>query len=80
MTDIKKLPKIELHAHLAGSVRAESLKRYGYTAPPFNDLDTGFALFGVIHKYMERPEVLREMTQIVLEDFEQDGVVYLELR
>eukprot|EP00697_Spironema_sp_BW2_P005443 gnl/Spiro4/17597_TR9382_c0_g2_i1.p1 gnl/Spiro4/17597_TR9382_c0_g2~~gnl/Spiro4/17597_TR9382_c0_g2_i1.p1 ORF type:complete len:251 (+),score=52.24 gnl/Spiro4/17597_TR9382_c0_g2_i1:22-753(+) len=85
-----QLPKIELHAHLTGSVRestVEELYRARGTTPaayscfhPSRSLDESFELFKAIHAINDSLEVLHRLTAEVCEDFEQDGCVYLELR
>ncbi|KAH8852489.1 Adenosine deaminase-like protein A [Schistosoma japonicum] len=66
------LPKVELHAHLSGSISTEFLKRESiahhglqYTDPRFGfeswegDLDRCFDYFQKIHKYIDTPEILQ---------------------
>jgi adenosine deaminase len=90
-----ELPKCELHAHLSGSIRDETLADFlretteeevlRQAAPLINtrtgrSLKQCFALFPVIHKLVNtRERVLRVVTE-VLEDYENDNCMYLELR
>ncbi|KAE9372334.1 Metallo-dependent hydrolase [Stipitochalara longipes BDJ] len=97
--DFRSLPKIELHAHLSGSISRECLhniwlqkKKQGETtlgdpliempAGKFDyDLDTFFPLFSrYIYALCNDLSSLIYTTNSVLEDFQADGVVYLELR
>lgn len=85
------IPKVELHAHLNGSIRRSTLQELAFKA----GLDAGkariehgderslsemFAVFSVVHQTIRGPELLRRVSREVLEDFEADGVAYLELR
>ncbi|KAK4474205.1 hypothetical protein MN116_003502 [Schistosoma mekongi] len=87
------LPKVELHAHLSGSVSMEFLRRESiahqslqYTDPSFGfgslegDLDKCFDSFRKIHKSIHTPEILQRATSSVIEDFCQENVILLELR
>ncbi|TNN20673.1 Adenosine deaminase-like protein [Schistosoma japonicum] len=87
------LPKVELHAHLSGSISTEFLKRESiahnglqYTDPRFGfeswegDLDRCFNYFQKIHKYIDTPEILQRATASVIEEFCQENVILLELR
>ncbi|RPB29802.1 adenosine deaminase [Terfezia boudieri ATCC MYA-4762] len=100
----KKLPKIELHAHLTGSITRECLHRiwmqkkeaanqegllYDLEDPivviPSGkvdyDLVTCFPLFSnYIYRLCNDVATITYSTNAVLQDFDDDGVVYLELR
>ncbi|KAI1809505.1 Metallo-dependent hydrolase [Poronia punctata] len=97
--DFKSMPKIELHAHLSGSISRQCLhdiwavkKAAGKTdledplvvMPPGKhdyDLKTFFPLFSsYIYRLVDDAQSLRYCTMSVVEDFANDGVVYLELR
>ncbi|TPX09483.1 uncharacterized protein E0L32_009371 [Thyridium curvatum] len=97
--DVKALPKIELHAHLSGSISRQCLhevwlrkKAAGETdledplvvMPPGKhdyDLKTFFPLFSsYIYNLVNDEWALTYTTTRVLQDFADDGVVYLELR
>lgn len=87
------LPKVELHAHLHGCARLDTIREL---APPGVDkaelrntsevgkndrsLDACFAIFGAIHKTVTTLAAVRRITREVLSDFAADGVKYLELR
>ncbi|ESZ96323.1 hypothetical protein SBOR_3291 [Sclerotinia borealis F-4128] len=97
--DFISLPKIELHAHLSGSISRQCLhevwlqkQERGETTLPdplvempngkFDyDLETFFPLFSkYIYALCNELSSLIYTTNSVLEDFQADGVVYLELR
>lgn len=91
----RKLPKVELHAHLSGSVRKPFLRQL---AQKLEDTDARlkvqkslelnsdltlrpcFELFTVIHDLVPDTRTLRAAVLSVLHDFADDNVVYLELR
>lgn len=88
------MPKVELHAHLSGSIPskfiAQLLERLRPTDPKlkdvtFNpsdprDLASCFQLFAIIHKLVQTPEVLIECTREVVKSFADENTRYLELR
>ncbi|KAI9328998.1 hypothetical protein DFJ73DRAFT_861086 [Zopfochytrium polystomum] len=87
----RRLPKVELHAHLNGSIRRSTLselaKRCGLDDKAAhvveNDartLSEMFAVFDVIHKVVRGKETIRRVVREVLEDMEADGVAYAEIR
>ncbi|KAG4026968.1 hypothetical protein MFRU_034g00280 [Monilinia fructicola] len=97
--DFISLPKIELHAHLSGSISRQCLHEVwlqkwerGETTlqdpliempdGKFDyDLETFFPLFSkYIYALCNDLPSLIYTTHSVLQDFQQDGVVYLELR
>ncbi|XP_050294583.1 adenosine deaminase-like protein isoform X2 [Anthonomus grandis grandis] len=83
----RKLPKIELHAHLNGSLSRSTLKALGcldntigtYQTVETN-LDDVFSLFQVAHKATRTIDNLLYATRKVIEEFADDNVIYLELR
>ncbi|XP_017058450.1 adenosine deaminase-like protein [Drosophila ficusphila] len=95
---LKGLPKVELHAHLNGSLGINSLRDlaehlYGSASPEFlelcarfirfekdSDLDACFAKFAFVHELTSTAEGLRYATELVVRDFAQDNVQYVELR
>ena len=91
-TFLRLCPKVELHAHLHGSIRMETLtelcKSRGISPPSIlssssahnRDLSSCFAIFDAIHKAVDSVAVLRRVVREVLQDFDMNGVVYLELR
>ncbi|KAF1933211.1 adenosine/AMP deaminase family protein [Didymella exigua CBS 183.55] len=96
----RRLPKIELHAHLTGSIsraclhaiwRAKKAQDAAFdvedplVAIPSDkvdyDLETFFPLFSsYIYKLCSDLPSIEYSTKAVLQDFQADGVVYLELR
>mmetsp|Transcript_26097 Transcript_26097/g.49276 ORF Transcript_26097/g.49276 Transcript_26097/m.49276 type:complete len:351 (-) Transcript_26097:333-1385(-) len=92
----QSLPKIELHAHLNGSIRDDTLRELAMAEDSTVDLlmedvikltNRGdrslgecFKLFDLIHKVTSHHDVITRITREVLEDFAADNVVYVELR
>ncbi|KAK7192030.1 hypothetical protein DPSP01_003898 [Paraphaeosphaeria sporulosa] len=96
----RRLPKIELHAHLTGSISRACLHDIWETRrqhdpelqlddplvaiPPDKvdyDVQTFFPLFSsYIYKLCDDLPSIEFSTKRVLEDFQADGVVYVELR
>jgi hypothetical protein len=69
------MPKIELHAHLSGSIRRRTLvailKDKGEPIPkPF---PRGFPLFTLIHEIVSTPTILARVTREVVADFANDN-------
>jgi len=87
---VRKTPKVELHAHLNGSIRNKTLRSLCHaTSTPipsvlisdsYRSLSTCFAIFPLIHKLVNKPAVLRRVIRETLKDFYDDNVYYLELR
>lgn len=91
----KSLKKIELHAHLSGSIGASTIQgllnkpenaRIHRKAAHLFDVETGrtlkhcFDLFPIIHELLGHPSTLQSIVHEVLHDFADDNVIYLELR
>lgn len=89
----RKLPKLECHAHLNGSIpratflklRKEAASRHPELASEFPfDSHTIEKFFGAfqndIYKVTDNPEAVSDVTNSVLQAFEEDGCIYLELR
>lgn len=87
----RKLPKVELHAHLNGSIRRSTLIELAARAgvdPAQSQIVKGdartlsqmFAVFDVIHQSVRGADSIRRIAREVLEDAQEDGVVYYELR
>lgn len=94
---VRQLPKVELHAHLSGSVSKQTLhkiwqrKRHHGACEDLEDplialqsMPNIYTFFGIfnsyIYKLLDDVVSIREAVLAVVDDFEQDGVVYLELR
>ncbi|CAI4231034.1 unnamed protein product [Auanema sp. JU1783] len=87
----KSLPKIELHAHLNGSISLKTMQKlHNQNDGSEEDLkslilnepktmDEVFKYFGLIHKLIQTKEALLTATMDVIREFNEDGVVYLEL-
>jgi len=84
----KKLPKIELHAHLNGSIRLQTLKElslkkgfpFAFEEHSTRDLKACFSIFAQIHKVLIELDAIRRVTREMLQDFQLQNVVYLEIR
>ncbi|KAF8534295.1 hypothetical protein BDD12DRAFT_943045 [Trichophaea hybrida] len=95
----QRLPKIELHAHLSGSIRRQTLHEIWLTkklkdpgfpledpmevipANGFNDIAAFFTLFSkYIYLLCNDVDAVTFSTYAVLKEFDEDGVVHLELR
>ncbi|XP_016981768.1 adenosine deaminase-like protein [Drosophila rhopaloa] len=91
---LKGLPKVELHAHLNGSLGVDSLRDLAerlYGSAPEKllelcfircekDLDACFETFKFVHELTATAEGLRYATELAVRDFAQDNVQYVELR
>ncbi|KAL2025195.1 hypothetical protein VTO58DRAFT_106423 [Aureobasidium pullulans] len=101
ITLTRALPKVELHAHLTGSISRECLHQIWLqkkTKDPAFEMDDPltaipkaadgsidvFSFFPIFDKYIyalvSDEESIRFATTAVLQDFQDDGVRYLELR
>jgi adenosine deaminase len=93
LSQIQKLKKIELHAHLFGSIRREELikrmkfKGYFDQEKEFTkdlqliNFEVIFAkLFGHVERVIRTKSDLEWLIESVVQDFAQDNVTYLELR
>jgi adenosine deaminase len=83
---LHSVPKIELHAHLHGSIRLSTLQELSKekgvlleTSSELN-LDRCFKLFGTLHKVVSSVDTLKRITREVLEDYMSENTIYLELR
>ncbi|XP_060533114.1 adenosine deaminase-like protein [Cylas formicarius] len=81
------IPKIELHAHLNGSLSRATLKDLGCLEEDVQiynksdiDLQTCFQLFSVAHKATSDVNSVKYVTKQVIKEFADDNVLYLELR
>ncbi|KAI8582286.1 hypothetical protein K450DRAFT_228241 [Umbelopsis ramanniana AG] len=88
------LPKVELHAHINGSISFDTIKKLTerkkaekpYLADyqiPENSLDginDFFPLFKLIYQLTDDIEAIKIVTRDVIDEFAKDGTRYLELR
>ncbi|PPJ52628.1 hypothetical protein CBER1_10848 [Cercospora berteroae] len=90
------LPKIELHAHLTGSISPECLRDIWLRSETnledpsialqpigkqHHDISTFFKIFDTfIYDLVNTPQAVQSSTNSVLQGFWKDGVKYLELR
>uniref|UniRef100_A0A8C7BLR3 N6-Methyl-AMP deaminase n=2 Tax=Mustelinae TaxID=169418 RepID=A0A8C7BLR3_NEOVI len=89
-----ELPKVELHAHLNGSISSNTMKKLIAKKPglkidnQMTMIDKGkkrtlkecFQMFQIIHQLTTSPEDILMVTKDVIKEFADDGVKYLELR
>eukprot|EP00066_Takifugu_rubripes_P004309 XP_003967573.1 PREDICTED: adenosine deaminase-like protein [Takifugu rubripes] len=90
----RRLPKVELHAHLNGSVSYQTIEKLSKQKPHLNieqnmtaigkgqrrTLDECFQVFKVIHQLVDAEEDILMVAKDVITEFSADGVKYLELR
>uniref|UniRef100_A0A8C0CE50 Adenosine deaminase like n=1 Tax=Balaenoptera musculus TaxID=9771 RepID=A0A8C0CE50_BALMU len=93
-TFYSKLPKVELHAHLNGSISSNTIKKLIAKKPGLKihyqmtmidkgkkrTLEECFQMFQIIHQLTTSPEDILMVTKDVIKEFADDGVKYLELR
>uniref|UniRef100_A0A7N5JVZ4 N6-Methyl-AMP deaminase n=1 Tax=Ailuropoda melanoleuca TaxID=9646 RepID=A0A7N5JVZ4_AILME len=89
-----ELPKVELHAHLNGSISSKTMKKLIAKKPDLKihdqmtvinkgkkrTLEECFQMFQIIHQLTNSPEDILMVTKDVIKEFADDGVKYLELR
>ncbi|CAD6192154.1 unnamed protein product [Caenorhabditis auriculariae] len=87
--NFKLLPKVELHAHLNGSISLKTIRELlekqsdrpeEYVLQQPVNMEDFFLLFPLIQELTQKPEALRKATHDVIEEFAEDNVIYLELR
>uniref|UniRef100_A0A673JHM7 Adenosine deaminase-like n=1 Tax=Sinocyclocheilus rhinocerous TaxID=307959 RepID=A0A673JHM7_9TELE len=89
----RQLPKVELHAHLNGSVSFETMETLIKRKPHLIEhrmtailsgqrraLHECFQVFKVIHQLVDSEEDILMVAKAVIQEFAADGVKYLELR
>ncbi|XP_040198727.1 adenosine deaminase-like protein [Rana temporaria] len=88
------LPKVELHAHLNGSISSATMKKLMAQKPHLHvengttmiekgqkrTLEECFQMFKIIHQITDTAEDILLVTKDVIKEFAADGVKYLELR
>ncbi len=85
---LNKMPKIELHTHIGGSLRASTFhslslsKNLSISHIEFSavSIQKGFEMFKVIAQLIDSCEVLERVTREVIQDYADNNCVYLELR
>lgn len=83
---MEKVPKVELHAHLHGSIRMRTLTELSAAKGiPLNlaselNLESCFQLFAAVHKIVSSIDVVERILREVLEDYMAENTIYLELR
>ena len=84
---IRRMTKVELHAHLNGSIRPATLRRLaaerGLDAACLDrkrTLEVCFEIFALIHKCVDSLEIVAVIAREFLEDLRADGCAYVELR
>ncbi|XP_053318588.1 adenosine deaminase-like protein [Spea bombifrons] len=90
----RDLPKVELHAHLNGSISSATMKKLVAKKPHLQiqngmtmidkgqkrTLEECFEMFRIIHQITDTAEDILLVTKDVIKEFADDGVKYLELR
>ncbi|XP_012530473.1 adenosine deaminase-like protein [Monomorium pharaonis] len=91
----RKLPKVELHAHLNGSLSMKTLRKLCKFQPSgsvdeyrqtlvnltnFSSLSECFKIFDIAHTLTTSPTTIFIATCDVIKEFHEDNVIYLELR
>ncbi|XP_042660150.1 adenosine deaminase-like protein isoform X3 [Tyto alba] len=90
----RRLPKVELHAHLNGCISSATMKKLMAQKPYLQiqngmtvidkgkkrTLDECFQMFQIIYQITTRTEDILLITKDVIKEFADDGVKYLELR
>eukprot|EP00759_Apiculatamorpha_spiralis_P028896 PhF_6_TR31377/c0_g1_i1/m.45952 len=92
---VREMPKVELHSHVNGCIRRETLtdlmRARGLPPPKLTDEITPdkigkervaecFQIFTCIHSVVDNIAALRRITKEALEDYIAEKTVYLELR
>ncbi|KAI4342923.1 hypothetical protein MLD38_027486 [Melastoma candidum] len=93
---LESMPKVELHAHLNGSIRNSTLLELARNLGDEGDIEFSevehvilkddrslvevFKLFDLIHVVTTDHEAITRITKEVIEDFASENVVYIELR
>lgn len=88
---MKDIKKIELHVHLDGSVRIDTIQELSGlpidTVKENMQVQKGctslidyLGMFGLPLKYMQTKDNLTRITKEVIEDLERDNVIYAEIR
>ncbi|XP_034196674.1 adenosine deaminase-like protein [Osmia lignaria lignaria] len=90
----QSLPKLELHAHLNGSLSTNTLKKLYKMQNPnsedceniamnidcFSSLGECFKVFDIAHSLTVTPDAVFQSTYETIKEFKDENVIYLELR
>jgi adenosine deaminase len=85
---IQALPKIELHAHIGGSIRESTIRELAkekqieqqVIMSDNNTLKECFQLFSVIHQVTDKLDIVKRITSEILYDFyHEDNCKYIGL-
>ena len=89
----RRLPKVELHAHLNGSLSMNTLQKLykmqgsdvtvcdqAFMNTDFSSLSECFKIFDIAHALTITPEAVFVATCDVIKEFHEDNIIYLELR
>ncbi|CAI2170803.1 3278_t:CDS:2 [Funneliformis geosporum] len=88
------MPKIEVHAHINGSISPETLQQlverkkekkphlaqFIIPKKKLDIIDDFFPIFNFVYQLTDDEESIGFITESVIQDFKKDGVKYLELR
>lgn len=87
---VQLLPKIELHAHLSGSIRLSTLLEWAPQNPVLlvhsklkekrPTINQQFELFKEIHKIVNSKDRLIQAVKEIIADYMSENTIYLELR
>lgn len=84
----KNMPKIDVHNHINGCIRRQTLKELveqkgcSVDMEEFAQIDMkqAFKLFSLIHQVVTNIQDIKRVTREVLEDFKSQNALYLEIR
>lgn len=88
---VRLLPKLELHAHLHGSIRLSTLQELSIAAgngpievtvsnEHSGQVEKPFELFPIIHRTVTSKEVVLRILQEMIEDYQNENTIYMEIR
>lgn len=86
MNTLKEIPKVELHVHLDGSVRYETLKEFkdikkeDIMCDNCQNLKEYLTKFNLPIEIMQSKEMLTRVAKELVEDLKKDNVIYAEVR
>ena len=86
MNTLKEIPKVELHVHLDGSVRYETLKEFKNITKEdvmcnnCKNLSEYLTKFDLPIEIMQTKEILTRVAKELVEDLKKDNVIYAEVR